>query len=345
MARTMNVALLRFDRTAALIEGRTRVDDVNFVNCPGGNPAIQGLLSGAFDAADVPLVHYTFWKNTDVPLTGIPVFSDRLFQHQYIYTRPDTGITDPSQIRGRRVMCAPAYFATPAFWHRALLKEHYGIEPHEIEWHTPRAEVYKEMRPPAGVAVKISSASILGLERLLDGTVDCLVTARTVFVPLEHKDRVQRVIGDSYGQQRDWATKNKAFPILHIIAIRKDALAARPTFAIELCRAFDESKQCAYDVLQDERMTSLPLMRGYLDDTVATFGDDPWPYGFERNRAELDRYLGYAHEQGLTARRMNVEELIDEGAAKHQFKARMVPGCITGMSDGGWAPTTIRSPR
>jgi hypothetical protein len=92
-------------------------------------------------------------------------------------------------------------------------------------------------------------------------------------------------------------------------------------------------------------MTSLPLMRGYLDDTVATFGDDPWPYGFERNRAELDRFLGYVQEQGMTSRRLTAQELFDQGAAKHQFKARMVPGCITGMSDGGWAPTSIRTPR
>jgi 4,5-dihydroxyphthalate decarboxylase len=345
MARTMNVAVLRFDRTAALIDGKARSEDVNFVNCPGGAPAIQGLLNGAFDAADVPLVHYTFWRNTGVPLTAIPVFSDRLFQHQYIYTRPDTGITDPSQMRGRRVMCAPAYYATPAFWHRALLKEHYGIEPQEIEWHTPRAEVYKEMKPPDSVTVKISSASILGVERLLDGTVDCLVTARTVYVPDEQRSRVRRVIGNAYEQQRDWATKNKVFPILHVVAIRKDSLAARPGFAVDLCRAYDEAKQRAYDVLQDERMTSLPLLRGYLDDTVATFGDDPWPYGFARNQAELDRFLGYVQEQGMTSGRLIARELFDEQAAKHEFKARMVPGCITGMSDGGWAPTTIQTPR
>lgn len=341
MARTMNVGVLRFDRTAALVEGRVRLDDVNFVNCPGGSPAIQGLLSGGLDAADVPLVHYTFWKHNGAHLTAIPVFSDRMFQHQYMYTRPDTGITDLGQLRGRRVMCAPAYFATPAFWHRALLKEEYGIEPQEIEWHTPRAEVYEEMRVPASVPVKISSASILGVERLLDGTVDCLFTARTAIVPPDQQSRLRRVLDDAYDRQRQWAIRNQSFPILHIIAIRKESLVARPQFAVELCRAFDQAKQYAYHVLQDERMTSLPLMRGYLDDTVATFGSDPWLYGLDRNRVQLDRYLGYAHEQGLTSRRMNVDELFDEKAATHQFEAKMQPGCITGMMDGGWAPTTI----
>jgi 4,5-dihydroxyphthalate decarboxylase len=342
MPHTMNVAVLRFDRTAALIEGKVRVDGVNFVNVPGGNPAIQGLLNGAFDAADVPLVHYAFWKANNLPITAIPVFSDRLFQHAYVYTRPDTGITDLGQMRGRRVMCAPAYFATPAFWHRALLKEEYGIEPSEIDWHTPRAESYKEMKPPDGVKVTTSTASILGIERLLDRTVDCLVTARTAFLPQGAQGGVRRVLADAHKRQRAWASKNSAFPILHIIAIRNEAMALRPTLALDLCQAFDQAKQHAYNVLQDERMTSLPMMRSYLDDTIATFGEDPWPYGFDRNDAELDRFFGYAHDQGMLSRRLRAQELIDEGASQYRFEARMVPGCITGMMDGGWAPTTLR---
>ncbi len=30
------------------------------------------------------------------------------------------------------------------------------------------------------------------------------------------------------------------------------------------------------------------------------FGNDPWPYGLERKRAELEQFLAYAHEQGFT---------------------------------------------
>lgn len=82
-------------------------------------------------------------------------------------------------------------------------------------------------------------------------------------------------------------------------------------------------------------------MRGYLDDTVAIFGDDPWPYGLTRNRAEIDRFLGYALEQGLTSRRLEVDELFDPRAVGYEFRARMTPGSITGLMDGGWVPNTI----
>jgi hypothetical protein len=63
---------------------------------------------------------------------------------------------------------------------------------------------------------------------------------------------------------------------------------------------FERAKEQAYGALQNERVTSLPLMRSYLDETVSLFGADPWSYGLERNWKELDQFLTHAHYQGLT---------------------------------------------
>jgi 4,5-dihydroxyphthalate decarboxylase len=338
-AQPMNVAVLRFDRTAALLDGRTHTPAVTYINTPGGPTAIEGLLNGVFDAADVPLVQYVHWAASGLPITAIPVFSDRLFQRPYIYTRPDAGITSLADLRGRRVMCAPSYFGTPAFWHRALLEEEFGIPIGEIAWHSA-SPLRGDLRYPAGVDVTYSPATYLGLERLLDGTVDCLMTARTALVPPEHAGQVVRVLADAHERDAAWVRDTGFFPILHVIAVRRDAIVKRPALPSELCRAYDEAKELAYRILQDERMTSLPFMRRYLDETVATWGDDPWPYGVEPNRAVLDRFLGYAYAQGLTPRRLAVDELFVPEARAHAFHARMTPGCITATTDGGWAAIT-----
>jgi len=123
--------------------------------------------------------------------------------------------------------------------------------------------------------------------------------------------------------------------------MRDDALKARPDLGIDLCRVYDEAKAYCYRVLQDDRMTGLPFMRGYLDDAVALGGDDPWPYGLERNRAEIKRFLELAREHGLTQQELSVENLFDERSADYRFTARMTPGCITGTADGGWAPNSV----
>lgn len=330
----MNVGVLHFDRTTALIDGRVRLENVNFINVPGGKPGVEGFISGALEAADIPFARYVLWKASGMPITAVPIFTDRFFQHQYIYTRADTGINSLADIRGRRVMAAPSYFSTPSFWHRALLAEETGIRPQDVEWFAAFPEPKGAKAP---VKVSHAPASMLGLERLLDGTVDVLMTARTARLMPGQESVIKRVMPDAWEKQREWVKRHGHFPIAHVLAIHNKALEQRPTLGEELCDAFDESKNLAYRILQDERMNALPLMRGYLDDTVAIWGNDPWPYGREKNRAQIEYFLRLAHEQGLTQRCLSVDELFDNPAAGHEFKARMVPGCITSVMDGGWA--------
>ena len=263
----MNLGVLRFDRTAALIDGRVGIDNVNVINVPGGKAGVEGFMNGSLDAADIPFARYVFWKFSGHEITAIPVFTDRLFQHSYLYTRTDTGIDGLAALRGRRVMCAPSSVPTPSFWHRAMLKEEHGIEPHEIEWFAAFAES-GGMRLPDNVRVTHAPASMLGLERLLDGTVDCLMTARTAMVPEGHEHRVKRVIADAMERQLAWVKRTEYFPNLHVVAIHKLALEARPGFAEDRCRPFDQPKNLPYRLFQDERMTPRPLRRAERDATV-----------------------------------------------------------------------------
>jgi len=46
-----------------------------------------------------------------------------------------------------------------------------------------------------------------------------------------------------------------------------------------------------------------------LEEEQAIIGKDWFPYGIEKNRASLGALLQYLHEQGLTARRVAIEEL------------------------------------
>ena len=317
----LTLAIQRFDRTAALHTGGVSLKGVMVLHVPPG-VGVAGLIQGIFDVAEMPLAHYAFLKDAGDPFTAIPVFPDRLFIHQYVYARPDTGIGSPADLRGRRVL-VPMYYMTASLWHRAMLKE-YGILPHEIEWHTTSPERDLRMRLPENVKVVLSPGPHLGVERLLDGTVDCLMTEGTPVLDDGGRQKIARVHRDVQRLQRDYYRKTGVHIIVHLIVIRQAALELRPSLVEELCEAFDQAKAIAYRTLQNERMTSLPLMRGYLDETVEMFGEDPWPYGLERNRKELDQFLAYAHEQGLTRRKLSPEELFDNPSREYRFEARMV---------------------
>jgi 4,5-dihydroxyphthalate decarboxylase len=44
-------------------------------------------------------------------------------------------------------------------------------------------------------------------------------------------------------------------------------------------------------------------------------GEEPWPYGLERNRATIEPFLAYCDEQGVTQRRLKPEELFPKEVA------------------------------
>jgi 4,5-dihydroxyphthalate decarboxylase len=339
--RTITVAIQSFDRTAALHNRTVEIDNA-LVRYVLPATSVTGLLNGTFDVAEMPLAHYAFLRSIGAPFTAVPVYPDRLFLQQYVYTRPDTGIRSLADVRGRRVLI-PMYFMTSSFWHRGMLQEEYGIRPDEVQWHTTSPERDPRMRLPEGVSVTLSRGPHLGLERLLDGTTDCLMTEGTPFVPPAQRANVVRVHADAPALQREYFQRTGFHPIVHIIAVRQEVVDERPGVLEELCAAFDQAKQSGYYLLQNERITGLPLIRGYLDETLDVFGADPWPYGVAgRNGAELDQFLAYAHEQGLTERRLTVDDLFDPPVRDFPFRATMVPDTPPGVLSTllGYLPKT-----
>jgi 4,5-dihydroxyphthalate decarboxylase len=317
----VTLAVQSFDRTVHLQGNDVSPSNVAVLYVPP-RLSVEGLLKGIFDAAEMPLAHYAFLKDVGDEYTAIPVFTDRLFIHQYVYTRPDTGLISPSQLRGRRVL-VPMYYMTASIWHRAMLDENYGIPPENITWYTTAPERDSRMRYPRGVTVILTSGPHLGVEKLLDGTVDCLMTEGTPSLEDGDRDKIVRLNGDVHVLQREYYRKTGFHIIVHLIVIRKKVISERPELPDELCMAFDRAKELAYGALQNERTTSLPLMRSYLDETISLFGPDPWSYGLERNWKNLDQFLAYAQHQGLTNKRMHPEELFDNTSRKYRFQAKM----------------------
>ena len=49
--------------------------------------------------------------------------------------------------------------------------------------------------------------------------------------------------------------------------------------------------------------------RHLFEEERKAFGDDSWPHGVKKNRANLERFMGYSIDQGLMERKLEVEEL------------------------------------
>ena len=319
----MALAVQRLDRTLALFSRAAPIESMFAIHGAPGT-TVEGLVNGTFDAAELPVARSIFLCGRGDPITFIPVFTDRLFIQQYIYTRPDTGIRSLADLKGRRVFC-PQYFMTACIWHKGMLKEEHGINLEEVEWFTGGPE-RSGMQVPDSINVTVTPAPNMGLGLLLDGTVDCIMLEATPPIALEERHKIVRVHQDVATLQREFYRTTGHHVAVHMVGVRRAAVEERPELLVELCEAFDQAKALAYRAMQNERLSSLPLMRTYLDETRELFGDDPWSYGFEPNRAMLDKVMGYAYDQGLTPRRLSPEEMFDGPARKFQFQAVMPEG-------------------
>jgi 4,5-dihydroxyphthalate decarboxylase len=109
---------------------------------------------------------------------------------------------------------------------------------------------------------------------------------------------------------------------MHVAAIRASLVEQYPWLANNVLAAFEKSKKIAMDRLPNfgAAKATLPWVAAEVEETVALMGKDYWPYGVEPNRAALENMTRYSFEQGLTSRKLSVDELFPPSTyeqAKH----------------------------
>ena len=146
---------------------------------------------------------------------------------------------------------------------------------------------------------------------IADGEIDAMHTARIPSTFRTRPDAVKRLFENYVEVERAYYRKTGIFPIMHTVVMRRDVYRANPWIAQSLLKAFAEAKQRVYENLYTTSalITMLPWQIAQVEEVRREMGEDWWPYGFEPNRQVLDTFLRYHHEQGLSKRRLQPEEL------------------------------------
>jgi 4,5-dihydroxyphthalate decarboxylase len=98
---------------------------------------------------------------------------------------------------------------------------------------------------------------------------------------------------------------------MHLLALKRETYEKHPHIGPALFKAFCESKAIAFKRMRNLAALRymLPWLGDDLDELDEVFGDDPWPYGVEANRVNLDAMMQYMVEQGILKAVMPVESL------------------------------------
>jgi 4,5-dihydroxyphthalate decarboxylase len=313
----LTLACWDYDRTLPLATGDIRPDgiDLTYLNLPVEETFFRMARYREFDAAELSLSSYVISLCQDAPFIAIPVFPSRAFRHNGIYVNAASGITEPADLAGRLVG-VPEYQVTAAVWIRGILAEHYGVAVDSVRYrtgglHRPGRTDKIQHDPPPGVEIQPipPGATLSGM--LADGEIDALYSPRTPRPFAEGDPRVRRLFADPRAHEERYYAATGIFPIMHVIALRRDVYDQRPWLAQSLYKAFEEARKATAARMEETAATRymLPWLYADLERTHHLMGDDFWPYGLTRNDATLRAFLGYSYGQGLASRLFDPAEL------------------------------------
>ena len=314
----LTLACWNYDRTRALADGSVRADgiDLNYLSMPVEETFFRMLRHREFDVAELSLSSYTLTRFREPPpFVAIPVFPSRFFRHSCIFVSARSGIREPRDLIGKRVGC-PEYQMTAPVWIRGILSDHHGVPVDGVSYVTggeesPGRDEKIKLDLPASIRVERIGPGKTLARMLADGEIDALYTARTPSTFRTEPDRVHRLFPDFVDVERAYFRETGIFPIMHTVAIRREVFEANRWVAQSLAKAFAASQAKTYEDLRESAALKamLPWLTSHVEQVIEEMGEDWWPYGVARNRASLATFLRYHHEQGLSKRRLEPEEL------------------------------------
>lgn len=312
MARpSLSFAAGDYDRIRPILEGQVRVEGVDLAPVkvmPAAELFWRMLRHEEFDVAELSLSNYIMeMAHGKSRFIAIPVFPHRTFRQSSLWVRSDSELTRPEDLAGKRVGI-PEYSMTMMLFVRGLLSHEHGVHPGDVTWVRSRPERVEYSAPSVRIEDAPQGASLDDM--LLDGRIDAAVTTRVPPAATGPRPRLRRLIADPRAVEEDYYRRTRIFPIMHVVAIRRQAYEAHRWIAVNLVAAFEKAKAAAYERLRESQpYCSLPWFTLDLETEWAPFGGDPFPYGIAPNRPTLEAATCWSFEQGLSPRLVAVEEL------------------------------------
>ena len=271
----------------------------------------QVIRSPRYDITELSLSSYTLLREQGWRLyRALPIFTSRRFRHSGLFVRSDSKIVSGEQLAGKRVG-VPDYHMTAAVWIRGFLKDDFGVRPEDIRWVTGRKE---RVKLPSKVASMIRS---VGKEEnffdlLVAKKLDAVIYAHLNRPPMAERKNapVRTLFPDPVREEKDYFLDHKVFPIMHLLALKEEHLERGTVMARRLEKVLSLEKKRFYEKVG--RISSagiLPWFDRYIEETKAVLGGDPWPHGIKANARALNKFLDYAVDQSLLAKRPRLRDL------------------------------------
>lgn len=306
----ITLALGSYDRHAPLLEGCVSHPDVEVKYMeldPQQGRHERFLRDFEFDAAELSLSSYLIAVDQGMPVHAVPIFPRRLFSQSQMYKNVHCGIESPADLAGKKIGLS-AYQNTLGVRAKGDLTHFYGVARSSVTWVTPGREVVDVKLPPD---LKIETrGSMAEIEKeFVEGKIQAMFVSRLPQAFRQGNANLSRLFADPQAEEQRYLREEGYFPIMHVLAFKKQLARSHPELPKALYEIFEEARRIALRRWEDPNWSLAIWGRGELERQSAMCEFDPWQNGLEANRKNIERFALYSHEQGLTSRRLTPEEL------------------------------------
>jgi 4,5-dihydroxyphthalate decarboxylase len=315
----LSFACALYDRMQPLYTGEVQPAgiELNFIPIEEPRPIFDRMSGGLeFDVAEYSSSEFVQrFANKQCPFVAIPIFASRAFRHGFIAVNKKSGIAKPKDLEGKRVG-VPLYTMTAAIFIRGLLQHEFGVDFEKIHW--VQGAVNKagaHGKPTVLPLLKPIPIEIDPSGRSLSDLIEARVVDATLGTSLPESIRtnpdITRLFPNYVEMEREYYKRTGIYPIMHLIAIKKEIYERYPYVATSLYDAFVESKKIALKHMFNLRALRYmtPFLMRDIDEIYEIFNGDPWPYGIEKNRKTLEALVTYLVDQHLIAAPVKVDDL------------------------------------
>ncbi len=312
----LTIALSHYDRHISFFDGTVRPErtDLTVLEVGQSSPLRHGsdrhermLQKEEFDICELSLSSYLMAKSRGMPFTAIPVFPRRLFSQSQMWVNVSAGIKSPKDLIGRRVGLS-TFQTTLSVLAKGDLQSEYDVPWRKIQWVVSKEETLP-FRPEEGVTIQVIPPGKKIGAMLEQGEIDALMMPHPPEAVVRGSDKIGRLFSDAKQEEIQYFRKNGFYPIMHVVAFKDDVLKKHPWVARSVMGAFEKAKEACKHYYDDPNWSRLAWGRHLFEEERRVLGEDPWPYGVKRNRANLERFMGYSLDQGLMEKKLAVDDL------------------------------------
>ncbi|MGT2476822.1 ABC transporter substrate-binding protein [Paraburkholderia terrae] len=311
----LKLAIAEHPHTAAIRDGSIPIEgvDAEFITVHPQIGAFRRMVRDVeFDVCELAPTTYIIARAYGAPFVALPIFVVRRFHHAGLLVRPDAGIKTPKDLEGKKVGVR-AYSVTTGAWTRQVLMDEFGLDASKVTWVVDDEEHVTQLKLPPNVIhapAGSSLAEMMEKGELVAGMHGNAGIGRTG-APTGGWKEVEADYPDLFPNaaelEAEYYARTGVYPMHGTIVVKDSVLAEHPWVAKSIYDAFDKAKKEWLAKLDAGELTDKKNKK-YIE-LQKIVGHDPLPYGIEENRKTIEALEATAFKQGLTPRRMSMNEL------------------------------------